>query len=255
MCLKETDMNDLAIARWTGMFGVATVVCWLAQFPLYMIGEVAASAYDGPAIIAHYQSISTVAFVRILLDQGVYVCLMIFAAGFRHLLRQARQDYEWLGTLLFGAAAVWLGVTLVADGLAGGTALDAIGSNPDPSVARALLMGTLLIYNSSTAFVMTALFLGVAGFGILGTKILPAWTGWLAYVGAALCLLFVPTMFNGAVDYKAVYNVGGWAPAAIANFPPALWFLAVGIMLIRRPAAPTRAGAATAPTSSQTSSP
>ncbi len=181
-------------------------------------------------------AISTIAFTRILLDQGVYVCMMIFAAGLRRLIRQARQDYEWVGTLLFGAAVVWLAVTLVADGLAGGAILDAISAQPDPSAVRALILGTLLIYNSSTAFVMTALFLAVAGFATLGTRVLPAWTGWLAYAGAALCLACVPAMYGGPVDLAGRYNAGSFGPALVANFPPAIWFMAVSILMLRKQA-------------------
>src|SRR6266540_1554449 len=73
---------------------------------------------------------------------------MVFAVGFRELVRRASPRYEWLGTLSFGALAVWVGVTLVANGLEGGAALDARSGHGDPSVARALTMGYLLIYNS-----------------------------------------------------------------------------------------------------------
>lgn len=226
-------MSDLSISRWTGVFGLATVAFWLVQFPLYMVGP-APSVYDGEAYAEYLKSIHTIAFTRILFDQGVYVCMMVFTAGLRHLIRQARPDYEWLGTLLFGAAAVWLAVTLVADGLAGAAALDAISTRPDPSVTRALILGTMLIYNGSTAFVMTALYLSAAGLATLGTRVLPTWTGWLALIGAALCLGAVPTMFAGAVDYARLYNVGGFLPALIANFPPAAWFVAVSVLLLRR---------------------
>jgi hypothetical protein len=42
-------------------------------------------------------------------------------------------------------------VTIVADGLEGGAVLDTLNGNPDPSAVRALIAGTLLIYNGSTA--------------------------------------------------------------------------------------------------------
>jgi hypothetical protein len=29
-----------------------------------------------------------------LLDQGIYLAMIMFAAGFRHLIRQARAEYE-----------------------------------------------------------------------------------------------------------------------------------------------------------------
>lgn len=66
-----------------------------------MVGP-APSVYDGAAYAEYLRAIHTIAFTRILLDQGVYLSMMIFAAGFRHLVRDERAEYEWLGTLLFG---------------------------------------------------------------------------------------------------------------------------------------------------------
>jgi hypothetical protein len=229
-------MDDLKIWRWTGAFGLVCVVLWLSQFPLYMMGS-PPSVYDGAAFGQHLLSIKTIAFTRILLDQGVYVTLLVFAAGFRHLIRQARPDwpdYEWAGTLVFGAALVWIAVTLVADGLEGGAVLDAESGKADPSAVRALIEGTLLIYNGSTAFAMTAMFLAAAGYATFATSVLPRWTGWVAATGAALCVACIPAMYAGPVDYARFYNLGGWGPAVIANFPPAIWFLITSIWMLRK---------------------
>ena len=226
-------MNDLRVSHWTGAFGVAAVVLWLSQFPLYMMGS-PPSVYDGAAFGQHLLSIKNIAFTRILLDQGAYVAMMVFAAGFRHLIRQARPDHEWVGTLVFGAALVWLAVTLVADGLEGGAVLDALSGKADASAVRALIEGTLLIYNGSTAFAMTGMFLAAAGFATFATGVLPKWTGLVAYVGAALCVACIPAMYCGAVSYSGFYNAGGWGPAIIANFPPAIWFLIASILMIRK---------------------
>jgi hypothetical protein len=168
------------------------------------------------------------------MDQGIYVGMMVFAAGFRHLVRHARPESEWLGTLTFGAAAVWLAVTLVADGLMGGAVLDTLRGDADASAVRALVMGTVLIYNGSIAFAITGLFLVSAAWATLDSGVLPRWTGWLAHMAAALCLISVPAMFSGPVDAAGFYNAGGWGPAIIANFPPLMWFLVVGVVLIRR---------------------
>jgi hypothetical protein len=230
---KEVPMNDLRVFHWTGAFGVAAVVLWLSQFPLYMMGS-PPSVYDGAAFGQHLFSIKNIAFTRILLDQGVYVAMMVFAAGFRHLIRQARPDHEWVGTLVFGAALVWVAVTLVADGLEGGAVLDALSGKADASAVRALIEGTLLIYNGSTAFVLTGMFLAAAGYATFSTGVLPRWTGSVAYVGAALCLACVPAMYFGAVNNGGLYNAGGWGPAIIANFPPAIWFLIASILMIRK---------------------
>lgn len=87
---------------------------------------------------------------RILLGLALYPTLLVFAVGLGELIRRADAQFEWVGTLLVAAMVVWLGVTLVANGLEGGIVLDALDSNADPSVARALTMGYLLIYNDSS---------------------------------------------------------------------------------------------------------
>jgi hypothetical protein len=227
-------MNDLKMYRVTGWFGLATIVLWLSQFPLYMQGTPSISVYDGAGMAQDLFRIQNIVFTRILLDMGLYVAMMVFAAGFSHLIRQARPEYGWVGTLVFGATAVWLGVSLVANGLEGGAALDTLGGNADPSAVRALTMGYILIYNSSIAFAITGLFLGAAGYATFATGILPRWTGWIAYVGVALCALSIPSMYGGPVDSTRFYNAGGWGPAIIANFPPAIWFVVASISMLRK---------------------
>jgi hypothetical protein len=217
------------LAGWTGL---ACVGLWLAQFPLYMQGDPSVSLYDGDALVTEMFRIHDVVFARILLNLGAYVTAMIFAAALSQLIRRADPTRGWLGTLLFGAMAVWMGVTLVANGLEGGAALDTLAGNGDPSVVRALTMGSLLIYNGSIAFAITGLFLAAAGCATLW--LLPRWIGWLAFTGAALCAASVPAMFGGAADIHGFYNTGGWGPVIIANFPPALWFLAASIALLSR---------------------
>lgn len=228
-----TTMDDLKTYRVCGWFGLAFVVLALAQFPLYSQGDASVSIYNGAALASDFARIHTVVFLRILLDLGLYVVSMVFAATFSHLIRRSRPEYGWVATLVFGAMAVWVGVTLVANSMEGGIALDTLNGNADPSVARALMEGMLLIYNGSIAFVITGLFLGAAGYATFVTGILPRWTGWLAYIGAALCALCIPAMFGGAVDMRRFYNAGGWGPVIIANFPDAIWFVVVSVFMIR----------------------
>jgi len=225
-------MTNVRMRRFTGICALATILLWLAIFPLYTFGPLA-SPYDGAALAGEFFRIHNVVFTRILLGMGIYVTLLVFAVGLRELIRRADAEYEWVGTLAVAAMAIWVGVTLVANGLEGGAALDALMGSGDPSVARALTMGYLLIYNGSIAFIMTALFMAAAGYATLATGILPRWTGWLAYAASVLCLVCIPAMYVGPVDPTRFYNAGGWGAAIIANFPPLLWFLVVGILLIR----------------------
>lgn len=225
---------DLSMRRMTGFSALASVALWLAIFPLYTMADPSVSLYDGAAVARDFLRLRSVVLTRILLGLALYPTLLVFAVGLRELIRRHDAQFEWVGTLLVAAMAVWLGVTLVANGLEGGVALDALQGGGDPSVARALTMGYLLIYNGSIAFMMTALFLGAAGYAISSTGILPRWTAWLAYSSAFLCVACIPAMYAGPVDSMGFYNAAGWGAALIANFPPLLWFLAVGIVLVRR---------------------
>ena len=218
--------------RITGIFGVARSA---------LMGAVASVGhrrrppfYDSEALARHLYDIRTTAFIRILMDQGIYVSMMIFAAGFRHLVRRARPESDWLGLLALVSAAVWLSVTLAADGLMGGAILATLQGTSDVSAALPLVFGTLLIYNGSIAFAITGLFMAAAGWATLDSGVLPRWTGWIAWISAVLCALSIPAMFAGPADASGFYNPGGWGPAIIANFPPLIWFLGVGVVLIRQ---------------------
>lgn len=226
-------MTNASMRRFTGISALATIVLWVSIFPLYTLGPLG-SLYDGATLAGEFYRIRNVALTRVLLGMGVYVTMLVFAVGLRDLIRRADAECEWVGTLGLAAMTVWVGVTLVANGLEGGAALDALTGNGDPSVARALTMGYLLIYNGSIAFVMTALFMAAAGYATLATRILPRWTGWLAYAASVLCLVGIPAMYVGPVDPTRFYNAGGWGAAIIANLPPFLWFLVVGILLSRK---------------------
>jgi hypothetical protein len=226
-------MSDAKIARITGLSGIVCVALTFGQFPLWLVGN-PPSVYNGRGFAQHLFDIKNVALTRILMDQGIYVSMLVFAAGLRHLIRQARAASEWIGTLLFGAALGWVAVTVVADGLEGGAVLSTLSGHADPSAVQALIAGTLLIYNGSIAFAITGLFLGAAAWATLDSGVLPHWTAWIAVVGAVLCVASVPAMYGGPVNYSGFYNAGGWGPAIVANFPPMIWFLSVGVILIRR---------------------
>ncbi len=147
---------------------------------------------------------------------------------------KTRAECECVGTLVFGAGVVWWAVSLVADSLEGGAVLDTVGGTADPTAVRALVEGTLLIYNGSIAFVVTGLFMASAGYAIMATGVLPKWTGWLAWISVALCVMAIPSMYANVVDHNRFYNVAGWGPAIVANVPPLIWLLTTSILMIRK---------------------
>lgn len=152
--------------------------------------------------------------------------MLVFAAGLRHLIRQARAEYEWVGTLAFGTAIALSTVTLVAASLEGGQALDTVNGLADPSAIRTLGDGYILIYQS-IGCVLIALFSAAMGYATMGTGVLPRWTGWIAYTTAILNLVAVPIGLS--IAPIAILTV-----AVIADFPLQIWLLIVSIVMIRK---------------------
>jgi hypothetical protein len=217
-------MNDLVVRRLTAAFGLAIVVLNWAMFPLYLVPGPAPQFQETASYIAYWTSHSGLVLTRVLLDLFECTCLLVFAAGLRHLIRQARAEYEWVGTLAFGALLALSTVTLVAASLEGGQALDTAGGLADPTAIRALGEGYLLMYQS-IGCLLIALFSAAAGYATLGTGILPGWTGWLAYAAGALNLVAVPLGLS--IAPAAVLTV-----AVIADFPLQIWLLIISISLL-----------------------
>ncbi len=227
-------MNGTEAVRRTGWFGLVGAILLLFEIPLWIIPGSPPLISDA---VGHSQFLAdhrVTALTRILIDMGMYACLMVFFAGLRHLIVRTRAEYEWAGTLVFVAGAVWWAVPLVADGLEGAAVLDTVGGMADPTAVRALVEGTLLIYNGSIAFAVTGLFMASAGYAILGSGAMPRWTGWFAWGSAALCLVAIPSMYATVVDHNGFYNAAGWGPAIVANLPPLIWFVVASVSMIRK---------------------
>jgi len=86
-------MNDVKIARITGVFGIACVALTFRQFPLWLVGS-APSIYDGCGFAQHLFDIKNVAFTRILMDQIVanFPPMIWFLAASVILIR--RHDFD-----------------------------------------------------------------------------------------------------------------------------------------------------------------
>jgi hypothetical protein len=226
-------MNDLTVIRRAGWFGLAGFSVFLVELVLRILPGSPPLISDA---VGHSQFLAAnrvIVLTWILLDIAMYVSLMVLFVGFRHLIIKKRAEYEWVGTLTLAAGAVWWAVSLVADGLEGGAVLNTVGGT-DPTVVRALVEGTLLIYNGAIAFALTGFFMALAGYAILGTGALPKWVGGLAWLSAILCVAGIPAMYVNSMDHNAFYNAVGWGPAIIANLPPLIWFLVVSILMIRK---------------------
>lgn len=118
------------VFRWTGWFGLAGVIFIIIEIPLWILPGAAPLISDAVAHAQYLANIRVIALTRVLLDILMYMSLKVFFAGFRHLVVKRRPEYEWVGTLAFGAGVVWWAGSLVADdGLEGGAVLNTLGGN------------------------------------------------------------------------------------------------------------------------------
>jgi len=229
------------VRRWAGAFGVAGFVVFLVALPLYFIGMTDAPLEDAERFSDYVTSVNTSILIRTsLADPLIMVGLMVFLAGFRHLIRQARQEYEWLATLVFAVGVVVITLELVGDGLEAGAALDTV-AKADPTVVRGLMEASFPMYGA-IGLIMSALLLASAGYATLATGVLPRWSGWFAYAAAIANLLAAPSILGGT-DYTAFWSAPGYV-TFIAQVAMVIWFLIASISMLRKPQVHRRDGGA-----------
>ena len=223
-------MNDLKIRRWAGAFGLAGFVVALVALPLYFIDLGTGARLEDTAQFTDLVARTNI-FILIrtsLADPLIMVGFLVFLAGFRHLIKQARQEYEWVATLVFGVGMVVIAVMLVGDGLQAGAALDT-WVKADPTAVRALNEGSFPMYGA-IGLILMALLLASAGYATLATGVLHKWTGWFALAAAVACLVIAPSILGGT-DITGFYTASGYAPF-IGQATFLIWFLVASISMI-----------------------
>ena len=224
-------MSDQEIRRWTGTFGIASGVLFVALFVIYGAIGTTPRAEDTTSFSDYVTKNSGAILTITIVYTLSTVCFLVFLAGFRHLIRQARTDFEVVSGLVFGAGLVDATLALVGFVLLGGAALDTINHQANPTLVSTLGEATTLAFGA-IGLITQALFLAAAGYAILGTTVLPRWTGWVAYVGAILCLVAVPAVYVGSgptAFYTADGYVGFLGPLAYL-----VWLLSAGISLLMK---------------------
>lgn len=226
------------VRRWAGGFGVAGFVVFLAALPLYSVGTGSVAQLQDTAQYSDFiTKTNTLVLIRTTLtDPLIMICLVVFVAGFRQLVRQARQDYEWIATLVFGAGLIVVALELVGDGLQAGAALDT-WVRADPTAVRALNEASFPIYGA-IGLIISSLLLASAGYAIRATGVLHGWTAWFAF-GAAIVNLGVAPSILGGTDITGFYTASGYAPL-LGEAAMLIWFLMASVsMILKREATPS----------------
>ena len=226
-------MNDQKIYRWAGACSLAAQAFFFIEFPFYMVRSPFLGVTE-PAKLVDYTVLNgTNIMTCVFFDFIILALLMIFLAGFRHLIRQADPQQEWLGTFAFGVGLVYVTMTLIADLLQAATVVDARTVPGNGVAIRAMTESMYLMYGSGALFLM-ALFMAVGGYAGVASRALPRWSGWVAYLCALGCVAFVPSMFVGSPDFTRFYNPIGWGPIIAECLPLTVWMIVVGVLMIRK---------------------
>jgi hypothetical protein len=222
-------MNNRKVRHCAGAFGLAGFVVFLVALPLYFVGVGPGTQLEDTARFSSLVTkTSTFILIRTsLADPLIMVGFLVFLAGLRHLIRQSRQEYEWVGSLVLGVGVLVSAVELVGDGLQAGAALDT-WIKADPTAVRALNEGSFPMYGA-IGLIMVAL-LASAGYAIATTGVLHKWTSWAAYGAAAVNLGAAPSVLGGT-DITGFYTASGYAPF-VGQAAMLIWFFAASISMI-----------------------
>jgi len=184
-------VNDLKIYRITGACTLVSIGVFFIEFPMYFLRGPFPSMAEPFKLGDFAARNATNIMTCVLFDLVILSLILVFLAGFRHLIRQTQPQQEWLGTLAFGVGVVYTTLTLIADSLQGATVLDALAGNADSSAIRAMMESMYLMYGSVALFLM-ALLMAVAGYATVASRALPKWSGWVGYACAVVLSRICP---------------------------------------------------------------
>jgi hypothetical protein len=203
--------------RWvTGCAGLVMYLTVMTVIPLFF-------AYEGAPPVSNI-------LTRVLVSMFTCAAFVVFLVGFREVLKRARPDYDFLGSLSFHTGFAYIVLIMVADSVQVGTVL-AHGAPVDPTLVGSGGETSLLIWGPLSRL-FTALFLCSSAAAVLVTRVVPRWLAWLAFAISALQVALIPTIYSGT-DPTRFFSINGLGiPTAGGLF--ALWVLLVSVALLIR---------------------
>lgn len=225
-------MDDRNVGRWTGGFGAASGVLLLVVLVLYFVAGTTPRAEDTAQFTDYVSTHNNLLLTIALLYALSAACFIVFVAGLRHLVRQSKPEYSAVSVVVFAAGLVDATIALVGFVFIGGAALDTVNHKPDPSVVSALGEASTPAFGA-IGLIALALFLASAGYATLGSRVLPRWTTWVAYVGAVLSLVAVPSIYAGSGP-TAFYAADGYV-VFLGVFVYLVWLVIAGASLLAKP--------------------
>jgi hypothetical protein len=213
-------MKKSPLYTWTGLTGIALYILVLLEIPLYFLFTTADSIHSANVILA-----------RITIDLFICLGLIGFFSGFKSIISNRYPSLEWIATYIFALGLAFAIVAFIADSIQAGSAWINHSTPVKPTWVGYGGEGALLIYGPINRL-LTGTILIASGVVIVKSRLIPAWTGWLAFVISIYNLAFVPSIFfmTTPLDF---YSVNGWnIPIAAGLF--FLWVFIISILFLRR---------------------
>jgi hypothetical protein len=212
---------------WTGIAGIVVAVLLLSEFSVRMALGPRPELSDGDALVDYINRTSTGTLVVALSDTLMMACLIVFHAGLRQLIVEASPKLEWVATGVLSAGLVFVAITLAGDSLEAGAALDTVGMQGDAVAIRALTDGLFMMFGPMSCAIISVM-AALSGYAIFSSGALPRWSGYLAWIVAALNLVGVFMVFGGT-NSRNPFSVGGWGATVFATFPWLVWVIGVSV--------------------------
>jgi hypothetical protein len=201
-----------------GSFALIIVATFVAP-PLWEAPGTNASTADVAAYLQENDERAIASLFIYSLAMGLFLC---FAAGLWSWLRQTEPAPQPLSAV-FAFGAISLAVLILAGFVP--VAVSAYRSH-DPALAG--MLADLTFGLLALSGIPTAVCLGAYAALVLRHRCLPAWTGWLAVLGA-LTHVFIAASFTSHGDFLSLEgSVIVWVPATFFA-----WILAAGVVLLR----------------------
>jgi hypothetical protein len=210
--------NHEKILLITGIFGILSFLMVALNTMLYFVYPETPPIWN--------------VLLRVLIGSIMLIFLLIFFSGFQQIVRNYSKNFDWIATLIFSSACMFLTISLVAKSLEAGAVFNPEGIAVDATQDGELAQGNYLLYGS-IARLITAVFMLSIGYVTSKTNILPIWTGVLAYLIGLVNIAFIPSMFFGR-DAGKFYSAIGWGNSALTAGLFSYWVLIASIIFLRK---------------------
>ncbi|MGY1601852.1 DUF4386 family protein [Geodermatophilus sp. SYSU D00815] len=233
---RTGGVEHASARRWDLIAGVAGLVFLVLVIASFFTPSTPTADEGADAIVRAVQEDRTGHQWSLLLGFLSDVAFLFFLAGVWGRLRRA----EGLGGLFAGlfaiAAAAFVAVIAVSEGLYLALVQSSVDAEDEPSIVRTLVVLDNWVGGAALP-AGVAMLLAVAA-GVQSTLAFPRWLGWLAALAAVCLLVGFAAVFDDGVETGALGVVG-----FVGFLLVLVWTVAASVLLVLRPGTTARAHA------------